>query len=277
MSQSPRALAIDIDGTLINSNKQITPFTRTEIQRVAALGVHVFLVTARGPQSASVIEQRLGVASSFASFGGALVWARREDGTFAVLRETPLLDSAVEGVLRHVTSGSVHTGIYTRDRWFVDALSYWGLREARNTAVWPHVADIDINLAREVGPLFKIMFRGEREELADIASSLKHVVDETYIHQSGKVLEIFAAGAIKLPAVRELSEFHGVSLGEVAAFGDSASDLGMIEGAGIGVLMSNASDDLAVSSRVLRTLSNDEDGVGMAIRLLFPTDAPFDP
>jgi Cof subfamily protein (haloacid dehalogenase superfamily) len=270
-------LAIDIDGTLINSLKQISPFTRSEIHRVVReYGAHVILITARGPQSTSIIEEELGVAASYATFGGSLVWSREADGILIPVSEVPLLVDDVASILTVAASHDVHTGLYSRDDWYVSSLDYWGMREARNTAVWPQVVDIAV-AAQTAGPFFKIMFRGEQEPLAALAAALRDSPTTTYAHHLKHVLEIVSRDAVKLPALQALAAHRGFSLDQVIAFGDSESDLGMLENVGVGVLMGNASSALPVSNRVERTLSNDEDGIGMALRKHFPTNEPFLP
>ncbi len=69
----------------------------------------------------------------------------------------------------------------------------------------------------------------------------------------------------------------GFTLDEVIAFGDSESDVPMLEGCGVGVLMGNANPELDVALRVERTLSNDEDGIGIMLRKYFPSPRPFLP
>lgn len=274
----PAALAIDIDGTLINSDKRIPEFTRAEIRRVVSeYGTRVFLVTARGPQSTSVIEQRLGVPASYATFGGALVWARTSDSGFSILQETEIPDDVVRGILRASAEFEAHVGVYTRDRWYVNDMNYWGLREARNTAVWPQVAAVDERLLDTAGHIFKVMFRGERDALSVLGEALEPFSNRAYIHNSGRVLEIISSDAVKLPAVRALCRHFSLSTDDVIAFGDSAADLEMLENVGVGVIMSNVSAELTFAPHLVRTLSNDEDGIGVAIRKYFPTDAPFDP
>ena len=270
-------LAIDIDGTLIDSRKEISPFTRSEIHRVVReYRAHVILITARSPQSTTIIEEQLGVSASLATFGGSLVWSREADGGLVPVSEVPLGAEDVASILHVAASHDVHTGLYSRDDWYVSSLDYWGMREARNTAVWPTVVDIS-ETARGEGPFFKIMFRGEQEPLAALAAALKESPTTTYAHHLKHVLEIVSRDAVKLPALQALAAHRGFSLDQVIAFGDSESDLGMLENAGVGVLMGNASRTLTVSDRVERTLSNDEDGIGMALRRHFPTAEPFRP
>ena len=274
---NPSVLAIDIDGTLINSRKQISTFTKSEIHRVVAEhGAHVILITARSPQSTAIIEEQLGVAASLATFGGSLVWSRDADSSLVPVSEVPLDGDDVARILDVSAKHDVHTGLYSRDDWFVSALDYWGMREARNTAVWPQLVDIAAT-ARDAGPFFKIMFRGEQAPLAALAAALQDSPTTTYAHHLKHVLEIVSSDAVKLPALQALAAHRAFSLADVIAFGDSESDLGMLENAGVGVLMGNASRTLTVSERVERTLSNDEDGIGIALRKYFPTVAPFRP
>ncbi|MDP3209815.1 MAG: HAD hydrolase family protein [Rhodoglobus sp.] len=272
-TQPLRALAIDIDGTLIDSRKQIMPFTRSEVHRVVReYGVHLILVTARSPQSAGVIEDRLGLPASYATYGGSMVWAREPDGSLLPLTEAPLFEEDVAHILETARGFDVHLGVYTRDAWYVSALDYWGLREARGTAVWPELIGPELP-----GPLFKIMFRGEPDPLAKLAKALAERPGTTYAHHVRNVLEIVNSEAVKLTALTELAAHLQIGLDQMIAFGDSAADLGMLEHVGIGVLMGNASNDLVVSDRVERTLSNDEDGIGVSLRKHFPTAEPFQP
>ncbi len=91
------------------------------------------------------------------------------------------------------------------------------------------------------------------------------------------MLEIISSDAVKLPALRALCAHFGITTDDVIAFGDTGADLEMLENVGHGVLMANAKASLEVASHVERTLSNDEDGIGVILRKYFPTKAPFLP
>ena len=282
-----RALALDIDGTLIDSAKRIMPFTRSEIARVAALGVHVFLVTARSPESTAVVEERLGVPSSHACFGGALVQVRDGVGVDAGdgagglrdLLAEPIPAEVVRRVLDAARGLDLHVGVYTRDRWLIADLDYYGLREARNTAVWPVVADLDGIAWEGDDRAFKVMMRGDADAVAKAheAVSAPELRDRVYAHSNGRILEISSRTAVKWPAVELLCRHHGIRPDEVVAFGDTAADLEMLGRVGFGVLMANASPSLDVPPGVHRTLSNDEDGIGVMLRKCFPTGEAFRP
>ncbi|MGJ0202797.1 HAD-IIB family hydrolase [Leucobacter sp. gxy201] len=282
-----RALALDIDGTLIGSDKRVPAFTRSEIARVAEeYGAHVFLVTARPPSSARLIAQELGASVSYATFSGALVEARGAgtstgtDGAYgdslATLRAVAIPAPTVARAGECAADLPVHVGVYGRDTWAVSDMGHWGLREARGTGVWPtDVGRPAVERAIGENETFKIMFRGEAEPLNELERRLVPLADEMFVHRSGNVLECTSVHARKFSAVEALCAHFGIGTDQVLAFGDTTADREMLESVGAGVLMGNAQPGTATGVEV--TLSNDEDGVGMMLRRDFPTARPFDP
>jgi HAD superfamily hydrolase (TIGR01484 family) len=272
-----KALAIDIDGTLINSNKRIPDFTRSEIHRVVEeYGVRIFIVTARGPASARTIVEALGVDASLAAFGGAFV-STSANPVGRVLAAHQLPSEAVSSMVEAALHADVYVGVHTEQNCVVNRFDYWARREARNTAVWPVVAAPRVDGAPDfpVDGVYKVMFRGEVDELARVNATLAPIRG-IYPHHNGRVLEVVRQDAVKLPAVGLLANDAGCSIDQVVAFGDTEADIEMLEGVGQGVLMGNASVG-EVAPGVIRTLANDEDGIGIVLRELFPTDAPFRP
>ncbi|MBO9578907.1 MAG: HAD-IIB family hydrolase [Microbacteriaceae bacterium] len=272
----PRIVALDIDGTLISSTKQILDFTRSEIHRVVAEhGARIVLVTARGPESTAVVEERLGVPASFVTYGGALVQQRTADGLRDVA-ETPIPRDEVLALAAAAREAGAHLGLYARDEWIVSDVDYWALREARNTAVWPSERTVDELLAADE-PVFKVMLRGAAPVIADAAARARGLALPLFVHAGREIIEVFSEGAVKLRALALLGAAAGFRLDEVIAFGDTESDAAMLGASGVGVLMGNARPDLEVAPQVIRTLSNDEDGIGVMLRRQFPTARPFRP
>jgi Cof subfamily protein (haloacid dehalogenase superfamily) len=273
-----KALAIDVDGTLINSDKRIPDFTRSEIHRVVdEYGVRIFIVTARGPASARTVVDELGVDASLAAFGGAFV-STSANPVGRVLAAHQLSSDAVTAMVAAAADADVYIGVHTEQSCVVNRFDYWARREARNTAVWPVVATARADGAPDfpVDGVYKVMFRGEVDELAQVHAALTSLPG-IYPHHNNRVLEVVREDAVKLPAVRLLAQDAGCSIDHVIAFGDTEADIEMLEGVGQGVLMGNASVGASVSPAVIRTLANDEDGIGIVLRELFPTSAPFRP
>ncbi|WP_053386574.1 HAD hydrolase family protein [Leucobacter japonicus] len=268
-----RLVAIDIDGTLINNAKQIMAFTRDEVARVAEAGAIVSIVTARSIAASRIIEHKLGTATSHIAFGGALVRARSTD-EFETILDRPFTSAAVGTMLDIAAGRPVHVGVYTESEWHVSDIGIWGLREARNTSIWPNRIGPDVAARAPEQPVYKVMFRGEPEHLAPIKAGIDASLPEVFAHFAGRVLEITTTR--KHVALAALAEHLKVPLDACIAFGDTEADIPMLEQVGVGVLMGNADPALSVAEHVVRTLSNDEDGVGLSLRAHFPTDAPFE-
>ena len=272
-SVTPRLLAIDIDGTLTNSAKQITPFTRDEIARVVATGAQLVIVTARAIAASMIIERKLGVPASHIAFGGGTIRVR-EGERLVVLEEHPFERHDVARMLEAAAGADVHVGLYTAAEWHVSDMGFWGLREARNTSIWPNTIGDGTPPAIPVDPVFKVMFRGDPDALAPIKAAIDRELPGAFAHFSARVLEVTASR--KHTALTSLTAHLDIDLHEVIAFGDTEADVPMLDAAGIGVLMGNADSTLTVAPHVERTLSNDEEGVGLSLRKHFPTDAPFE-
>ncbi len=243
---------------------------------MASEGAHIVLITARGPQSTALIEEQLGVLASYITFGGSLVWARESDG-LVVLSERPLPTERVAQLIAIGRGFDAHIGIYSCNHWHVSRLDYWGLREARNTSIWPATTgDLGASVADPTaGPFFKVMFRGDAGVLDLLENEVRLVSEGLFVHRFPHVIEIVSADAVKLPALRTLLAHRGEELSDTIAFGDSESDAEVLGHVGVGVLMANGRGKVELTPRIEVTLSNDEDGVGVALRKHFPTDAPF--
>ena len=268
----PRLVAVDVDGTLINSAKAITPFTRAEVARVVAEGAHLVIATARSLDASLIIEQKLGVAASHIAFGGGTIRARTASGLEA-LDDQSFAPDEVETMLSAAGTG-VHIGLFTLTEWHVSDMGTWGLREARTTATWPTSVGTGGSLRAPDAPVTKMMFRGTTDELDSIARAVAHAHPHIYVHLTAQMLEITPTR--KHLALERLGSHLGIAPEECIAFGDTEADVPMLEQCGVGMLMDNADAGLEVHPRVQRTLSNDEDGVGMGLRLHFPTNAPLD-
>ena len=81
--------------------------------------------------------------------------------------------------------------------------------------------------------------------------------------------EISKAGVTKSTGLKALTEYLGVTMEQTMAVGDSENDYSMINAAGLGVAMGNASDDIKAIADYITTF-NEEDGVGEAIKKFIP-------
>lgn len=269
-----KALIFDIDGTLVGSNKRIPPLTRREIHRIHRdHGVEVIIATARGLDSAQLLAAQLGLPSSIIAFGGAVIASRPL--TAQLFHQNSLDSDSVQVLVQAAQGLDVYVAVHSLTKCFINRFDYWARREIRNTWVWPELAPTVGGIPQfpNVG-ISKVMYRGERDDLDAISSRIEGL-DTAFPHRTGRVLEVVPSQRLKLAALRELLLHLGVDPLEAMAFGDTSADVEMIEAVGVGVLMANSPPDLRVREDVVRTLSNDEDGIAVALRERFPCNEPF--
>jgi hydroxymethylpyrimidine pyrophosphatase-like HAD family hydrolase len=266
-----RLLALDIDGTLLRSDKTISRRTRAALDAARARGVQVVLVTGRRHPAARRIVEQLGFELDLVLHNGALVI---EDGE--VLRCLPLpRDLALRAVAigRECAADPVlHCGLGGEGRLMIEGIApsntllvYYLDRSHPDVT---SVARLDDALAED--PI-AVMFGGNIEPMAVLRERLgaelgaQVRIDRTIYPASGVlILDVMRAGVSKAEALAFLQQRWQVTAEETLAIGDNWNDHEMLEAAGLGLVMGNADPEmLRLGLEVLPT--NDEDGVAVAI------------
>jgi len=266
-----RLLALDIDGTLLNSAKEVSPRTRAALAAAGAAGVALVLVTGRRYPAARRVAQELGGAFPLVLHNGALVV---EDGQ--VLRCLPLdLETARRAVrvgLEESADPVVHRGRRGEGGLLVGAISpsntllnYYLDRSRPDVTVVP---DLATALDDET---IQVMFGGTLEAMGSLRARLTADLGATaklertvYPHLGVAVLDVLDARAGKAEAVAFVQARLAIRPDQTLAVGDNWNDECMLEEAGLGLLMGNADPEmLGLGFPVLPT--NDEDGVAVAI------------
>jgi hypothetical protein len=269
---APRLLALDIDGTLLRSDRTVSPRTRRAVGRARAAGVRVVLVTGRRHPSARRVARDLGVDVPLVLHNGALVI---EDGR--VLRCRPLPRAAAHralGVSRAAGAEPVlHCGP-AGEGWLVVAAAarpagLVGHYLGRSPEEVRRVPDLDGAVDAEE-PL-QVMFGGTRAEmdalLTRLAAGLGGAarVERTVYPATGlALLDVLHPAVGKAEALSFLQERWGIAAAETLAIGDNWNDRAMLEGAGRGFVMGNAPPEL-LALGLPALPGNDDDGVALAI------------
>ena len=272
MAARIRLIALDIDGTLLRSDKTLAPRTREAIDRARASGVRIVLVTGRRYPSARRVAQELGGDVPLVLHNGALVV---EGGR--VLRCRPLARAAA---LLTIAIGRaagmepvLHCGAEGEGLLLVDAaaprcgLVGYYLERAREEVR----ALADLGAALEAEVVIQVMFGGTRAETDVLAARLAEALagcarlERTVYPASGLVLlDVVDPSVGKAEALAFVQQRWGISGSETLAIGDNWNDREMVAAAGLGFVMGNADPELLALG--LPTLpTNDEDGVACAV------------
>ncbi len=267
-----RLIALDIDGTLLRSDKTISPRTRAAITRARGIGVRLVLVTGRRYPSAQRVALELGGPLPLVLHNGALVVENGE-----VLRCRALAREAACSAVRIGrelgAEPVLHCGANGEGLLLVDAAAQRsglvGYYLERSGSEVQAVAALESALVGQ-DPI-QVMFGGTREEmdalLAALSSGLgaRARIERTVYPANGLVLlDVIDPGVGKAEALAFLQRRWGIGSAETLAIGDNWNDREMLAAAVLGFVMGNADPELlALGLPVLP--SNDEDGVARAI------------
>jgi Cof subfamily protein (haloacid dehalogenase superfamily) len=270
-----RLLALDIDGTLLRSDKTLSPRTRAAVDAARERGVHVVLVTGRRHPSARKVAEDLGGELPLVLHNGALILDAR-GGERSILRCRPLprtlaLEAAAVG-RRHGADPVLHCGQRGEGRLLVHEgpfsstlLAYYLDRSHPDVT-----ACVAFEQELTDDPL-QVMFGGRLEDMAALLPALRAALDTrvkvertVYPAQGVGLLDVLERSVGKAEALAFLQERWDVPREETLAIGDNWNDLEMLEQAGVGLVMGNADPELrARGLPVLPTA--DDDGAAVAI------------
>jgi Cof subfamily protein (haloacid dehalogenase superfamily) len=265
---SYRLLALDLDGTAIELGQMPTLRVRLAVAAAAARGVRVVVATGRPFASARKFQAALEVDSPLICFQGALV--REVIGDASTLLAEPLPEEPLAEVIALVERRGWEFNLYSEDfiylacrnhpesfyeRWFgLPCAPVQSLTEA-------------LRVMRDRGtPPLKGMFIGESALIDRLTPTVQERFgDRLAVVRSHTLFsEITAPGVSKGSALAFLARRYGVTREETIAAGDNGNDVTMIEWAGLGVAMANATPEaMAVADWVAPSVA--EDGVAALI------------
>jgi Cof subfamily protein (haloacid dehalogenase superfamily) len=275
-----RLIGIDVDGTLLDSRGSIPEANLRAVHEAVAAGVHVALVTGRSYPSVRPLADALPETVTLMVSNGAV--ERRMDGETLVRR---LLDRRVARGVLDATPGhrSAAALVFDRDDrrqilfetmdWTHPARQeYW----FRNQQLIDYAAPLEDSLTED--PI-EVMFNGAVAEMRELSEALARdargfsVVLTEYPDRDFSLVDVTAPKATKGYALAWRATALGVTPEEVMAVGDNYNDVGMLEFAGVPVVMANAAPSLKERGWHVAP-SHDEAGVADAItRLALATSA----
>ena len=261
-----KLIAIDIDGTLINSKHEITPFTKEVIHRVRKQGIRVALCTGRPFLGAQRYVNELGLdleEEYLITYNGALI---QNTLTKEVFHHIGLTGEDYQRIAKLAMEIGAHfhaldlDAIYTSNR---DMSRYTG-RDSYFTTM--PILYRTLEEIQEKDTFTKIMLIDEPAILDEAIAKIPSAFYEEYtIFKSEPFYcEILNKRASKGQAVQRLAASLQIAQQEIMTIGDHPNDLDMVQYAGIGVAMGNAVDELKKIADYI-TSTNDEDGAAKAI------------
>ncbi len=283
MAEPISIVALDLDGTLLDSQKRLSDRSRAALAHAAETGALIVPTTGRFFGMMPPAVRDLPFVRYAITINGAQVYDRATDT--AIVREEIPLDAAV-AILEILDRHDVVYDCYRQNwGWMTAALQEKAaayatddhylrmIREFRKP-----VPELKAHLRATAadGDVQKVMLFARRDdeaaaqaELAAIAREVTAAFPAVKITSSTRNnLEINSAAAHKGRALARFADHLGFTLANCAAFGDGMNDFTMVEAAGLGVAMANAVPEVKRVAKLV-TRSNDDDGVARVLEAVF--------
>ena len=281
-------VAIDIDGTLLNSNGELSERTILAVKRVIEKGVRVVLTSVRVTNSVEMIAEKVNADKYLICDNGASIYDVAQNKT---IWSREIEKSTVLDLIKTCIENDIYYMVFTDKEIIVKDLRHMALAfykqrhnckdEATGVTQFKY-AGIEY-IERIEKPIRRIVVCDQDRTIYnsivkkltkfnDIELMASPHISNKIIKNSDKTIilsysyaEILPKNANKWSAIKELiSRIGGISESEVMAIGDNFNDVSMIENAGLGVAMNNGA---TVAKEVARVVAptNDEDGVATVL------------
>jgi Cof subfamily protein (haloacid dehalogenase superfamily) len=267
---SCRLICSDIDGTLLNKDRQLSAATVTAVKALPA-DIPFILISSRMPASLRQLQQQLGIMHHpLIAYNGSLI----VDGD-AVLYSKEIPTSILQHIAAMSSAVKVHMSLYRHDTWMVPAMDYWAQREANNTGIQPRVMDPGSAIeawAKEEKGGHKVMLMGHEQSIQALEEELQQrFAQQLHLYRSKPTyLEISDKQQDKAMAMQTLlnRKYVGMTMSDVLAFGDNHNDTTLLAAAGCGVAVANAAPTVQAAANTV-TASNIKDGVAVFLNEQF--------
>ena len=261
MKIKTRMIGMDLDGTLLKSDKELTQYTKDVLKRAIEQGIIVMPATGR---------PITGVPKELLEFPGIRYAVTANGGRVIDLEKNEAIAEVMLDVFEHYdTFREIYfDGVGYASREALEHIGkYLSVPVMANYIMSTRVAvdDVRVKFDETKLPVDKIQALFTSVEDRDAAR--KEIEDVPGIEITGALpmnLEINAAGVNKGKAMIELGKLLGIPREEIMAFGDGDNDLKMLKEVGTGVAMENAIPPVKGAADYV-TLSNDEEGVAKFI------------
>ena len=272
-----RLLAIDIDGTLLNSRDELTPVTRDALRRAIDRGMRVVLATGRRYSRVLPYVEALSLDVPVVTSCGALIKHPADHRTlFQADFDYALLSAALATVdeagyesILYADTFSQGFDFYCR-RVHIEQAELAEFYEMNPDChrLWPTL------VADPPQGVFAAFAMGKRDPMLALHARLQErLPGRLYTHvlrsprYSGWMCEIAPAGVTKWSGIQRLASEWGIAEEHICAVGDDVNDIPMIAAAGLGVAMGNAQEEVkAAADRIAPT--HDDDGLARVVEWL---------
>jgi Cof subfamily protein (haloacid dehalogenase superfamily) len=240
------AVVLDLDGTLLNSDKQVSDRNHKSIMACYEQGIKIIFATARPPRATKwFLPQKLLDIGSFVYYNGALISCNHS----GINLHEPIYSDISAEILNHCIHNNpeIELSIEVQDEWFsLKEIDYSVTMNARGN---PIVKSLEELVSFDAT---KILITGslDLEMLKEKFSSLVNII----VTDQGQLIQIMSKNVSKELAVSKLLDAYSIQFKRVITFGDDHNDVGLFNTCGRSVAMDNAVKELKDIASEVRTV-----------------------
>lgn len=286
-----KLVAIDLDGTMLNSYGVVTQNTKEVIKQIQEKGVEVIIASGRPIDSIKTIAKEIESKNYFISGNGAILYDIKKD---EIIYENILKKSKILDIVKICEENSIYYNIYTEKEILAKSLNYNVLyyykenlnKDEKNKTHIKIVENLYKYLEERNEKVIKITICDNDKLIFNSILKKVKTIEEIEVlevsHMSRKMIrqgteevpieyyytEISAKNVDKWNTIEILAEKLNIKKEEIVAIGDNVNDEKMIQEAGLGIAMGQSSPKITEISNYVTSNNNDE-GVANALKYVF--------
>jgi Cof subfamily protein (haloacid dehalogenase superfamily) len=264
-----KLLALDLDGTLLNSKETISDTNLRSVRKASQEGIRIIITTGRSYSSAYRYIQTVNIPDPSITYNGAVIYNGER-----VLRTMTLEQDLIQRVLEELISMEQAPVVYT-----LDEKRYYENLGAHTKTFFEFSKGVQRETIRIENLLEKRWEQVIRISVITDEDTLK-LLDQEFVKKFGQsvktvhtffpewefwIFEVLDSTCSKADGLSFIGSRYGIGRNEIIAIGDNRNDIEMINWAGLGVAMKNSLPDVTKWADYITEKSNDENGVAEVI------------
>ena len=260
-------IALDMDGTLLDDEKNISTLTRDTLITLKNMGHKIVFASGRPFRTMQRYYDELDLDTPLISYNGGAIYSGR---SLFKTRETTFKREDVLKIYESYDLNKLKNAICETSE------SVYLLYDDEAFLLWFNYTDIDKRIGDlkeilDVNPMTLLFHFKERNDASDLSKTARRINPHLFVRawSGGEFAELSYDYINKYKATLEIASFYDIDEDHIMAFGDADNDIEMMENAHISIAMSNASATLKEKAMHVTKEDNNHDGIALFLKNYF--------
>ncbi len=265
-----KLVAIDLDGTLLNMNKEISERNKKAIFKAIEKGVKIVVCSGRVYTGARLYAKEIGSRDPVIACNGAVI-TDKIDGKIIY---SDYMDVEVSLKINSICQKhGVYYHVYAGDTMLTEKLGFTSQKYYERNKSLPSEDRVDIEVVQNMEAKLRsipdtvlkfVIVNDDLQLLRKVRADMEQLQEIDVMSSNFDNFEVMNKGVSKGSALAKLTDLYGIPAQQMIAIGDNENDISMFEYAGMSIAMGN-SEEIAKAAANYITASNEDDGVAQAI------------